>query len=87
MPWPRGRSGRGTIRDASPEARGLRLTDDRRRRLATKAKGVGRKLLAEVATIVTPETRLRWRQRLIAQKYDGSAKRGPGRSGTAVEIE
>ena len=65
----------------------LRLTDDQRRRLASKAKGVGRKLLAEVATIVTPETLLRWHQRLIAQKYDGSAKRGPGRPRTAVEIE
>jgi hypothetical protein len=48
--------------------RRLRLTDDQRRRLASKAKGVGRKLLAEVATIVTPETLLRWHQRLIAQK-------------------
>ena len=36
--------------------RRLRLNDDQRRRLAAKAKGVGRKLLAEVATIVTPET-------------------------------
>jgi hypothetical protein len=34
----------------------LRLNDDQRRRLAAKAKGLGRKLLAEVATIVTPET-------------------------------
>src|SRR5918994_6557488 len=60
--------------------RRLRLTDDQRRRLAAKAKGLGRKLLAEVATIVTPETLLRWHRQLIAQKYDGSAKRGPGRS-------
>src|SRR5687768_16669105 len=34
------------------------------------------KLLAEVATIVTPETLLRWHRRLIAAKYDGSGKRG-----------
>jgi hypothetical protein len=67
--------------------RRLRLTDDQRRRLAVKAKGLGRKLLAEVATIVTPETLLRWHQRLIAQKYDGSGKRGPGRPRTAAEIE
>jgi hypothetical protein len=40
--------------------RRLRLTDSQRRRLAAKAKGLGRKLLAEVATIVTPETLLRW---------------------------
>jgi putative transposase len=67
--------------------RRLRLTDDQRRRLAVKAKGIGRKLLAEVATIVTPETLLRWHQRLIAQKYDGSGKRSPGRPRTAAEIE
>ena len=67
--------------------RRLRLTDDQRRRLAAKAKGLGRKLLAEVATIVTPETLLRWHQQLIAQKYDGSGKRGPGRPRTAAEIE
>jgi hypothetical protein len=39
--------------------RRLRLTDDQHRRLAAKAKGLGRKLLAKVATIVTPETLLR----------------------------
>ena len=36
--------------------RRVRLNDDQRRRLATKAKFLGRRLLAEVATIVTPET-------------------------------
>jgi hypothetical protein len=51
--------------------RRLRFTDDQRRRLAAKAKGLGRKILAEVATIVTPETLLAWHRRLIAQKYDG----------------
>jgi putative transposase len=67
--------------------RRLRLTDDQRRRLASKAKGLGRKLLSEIATIVTPETLLRWHRRLVAQKYDGSGKRGPGRPRTAAEIE
>ena len=67
--------------------RRLRLNDDQRRRLAAKAKGLGRKLLAEVATIVTPETLLAWHRKLIAQKYDGSGKRGPGRPRTADEIE
>jgi len=46
----------------------LRFNDDQRRRLAAKAKGLGRKLLREVATIVTPETLLAWHRRLIAQK-------------------
>jgi transposase InsO family protein len=36
-----------------------------------------------VATIVTPETLLAWQRKLIAQKYDGSAKRRPGRPRTA----
>jgi transposase InsO family protein len=55
--------------------------------LAARAKGLGRKLLAEVATIVTPETLLAWHRKLIAQKYDGSGKRGPGRPSTARELE
>lgn len=38
--------------------RRLRFSDDQRRRLAAKAKGLGRKLLAELATVVTPETLL-----------------------------
>ena len=67
--------------------RRMRFNDDQRRRLAAKAKGLGRKLLAEVATIVTPETLLAWHRKLIAQKYDGSGKRGPGRPRTAGEIE
>src|SRR5216684_7459994 len=67
--------------------RRVRLNDDQRRRLAAKAKGLGRKLLAEFATIVTPETLLAWHRKLIAQKYDGSGKRGPGRPRTAREVE
>jgi transposase InsO family protein len=74
------------LREQLGESR-LRLTDDQRRRLAAKAKGLGRKLLAEVATIVTPATRLRWHQRLIAQTYDGSEKRSPGRPRTVAEVE
>jgi putative transposase len=48
---------------------------------------LGRKLLAEVASIVTPETLLAWHRKLIAQNYDGSAQRGPGRPRIAQEIE
>jgi transposase InsO family protein len=65
----------------------LRFNDEQRRRLAAKAKGLGRKLLREVATIVTPETLLAWHRRLIAQKYDGSDKRGRGRPKKSAEIE
>jgi putative transposase len=67
--------------------RRLRINDNQRRRLAAKAKGLGRKILTEVATIVTPETLLAWHRKLIAQKYDGNGKRGPGRPRTAAETE
>jgi putative transposase len=67
--------------------RRLRFSDDQRRRLAAKAKGLGRKWLAEVATVVTPETLLAWHRQFIAHKYDGSPKSGPGRPRIAGEIE
>jgi len=47
--------------------------------LAAKAKEIGRKALEKFRCIVTPDTLLRWYRLLIARKYDGSAKRGPGR--------
>src|SRR5215471_6171256 len=64
----------------------MRFTDEQRRRLAAKAKELGRKLLAQVATIVTPETLMTWNRKLIAQKYDGSPFRKPGRRRTTEEI-
>src|ERR1700720_2464832 len=63
--------------------RRVRLNDNQRRRLAARAKGLGPRVLAEIATIVTPETLWAWHRRLIAQKYDGSSKRRPGRPRTA----
>jgi putative transposase len=68
-------------------SRGMRFNDDQRRRLAVKAKRLGRKLLARVATIVAPETLLAWHRKLIAKKYDGSASRIPGRPRTVAEVE
>ena len=65
----------------------MRFNDDQRRRLASKATGLGRKLLKEVATLVTPETLLAWHRNLIAHKYNGTAQGGPGRPKTADEIE
>src|SRR6478609_7811046 len=59
--------------------RRIRFTDDQRRRLAAKAKGLGRKLLREVATIVTPETLLAWHRKLIAHKYGGTQARASGK--------
>jgi hypothetical protein len=67
--------------------RRVRFNDDQRRRLAAKAKGLERKHLADVATLVTPETLLAWHRKLIAQKYDGSERRRPGRPRTRPELE
>lgn len=67
--------------------RRLRFNDDQRRRLAVKAKGLARRLLDEMSPIVRWETLLAWHRKLIAQKYDGSGQRGPGRPRTAGEIE
>jgi hypothetical protein len=67
--------------------RRARLDDNQRRRVAVKAKALGRRALAEIATIVTPETLLAWHWKLIAQKYDGTAHRAPGRPRTSGEIE
>jgi putative transposase len=64
----------------------LRFTDDQGRRLAVKAKILGRRVLRDIATIVTPDTLLAWHRRLIAQQYDGSARRGPGRPPVPTEI-
>jgi putative transposase len=67
--------------------RRLRLNDDQRRRLAVKAKKLGRRVLHELATLVTPETLLAWHRKLIARKYDGSKQRGPGRPRTPNEMQ
>ena len=64
----------------------VRLTDAERRRLATLGKALGRKGLAAVATIASPETILRWYRELVAKKYDGSQQRGQGRPKTLAEV-
>ena len=63
------------------EGKRLRLTDAQRRRLAVKGKAIGRKALGEVASVVTPDTILRWHRELVARKYDGSKRRGPDAHG------
>jgi putative transposase len=70
------------------DGRRLHLTDTERRRLAALAHPLGRKRVKEIAAIATPNTLLRWYQRLIAQKFDGSTPRRPrGRPHVAEEVE
>ena len=64
----------------------LRFTDAQRRRLAEKGKRLGRERLRALASIATPETILRWYRQLVAEKYDGSSRRGPGRPKVNEEI-
>jgi transposase InsO family protein len=67
------------------QGRRLRLNDDERRRLAVIGQRLGRRILADVATIVTPDTILRWHRELIARKWTHVTSR-PGRPGVQVEI-
>jgi putative transposase len=64
----------------------LLFTDAQRRKLARAAKKLSRKALSKLDTLVTPQTLLRWYRRLVAKKYDGSSRRGPGRPRTVVDI-
>jgi putative transposase len=69
--------------------RRLRLNDDQRRLLAAKGKMLGRKLLATVATLCTPDTILRWHRLLIARKWDYSDRKTKpvGRPAIAKEVQ
>ena len=58
----------------------IRLTDAERTTLAKIGKKLGTQALAEVASIVTPDTILAWYRKLVAKKFDGSRQRkAPGR--------
>ncbi len=66
----------------------LRLTDDQRRRLAVKGHALGRAVLSQMATIVMPDTILRWHHKLIAMKWTFPGKRvgRPGLMKTICEL-
>jgi len=66
--------------------RPLAFSDVQRRRLADRAKALGASALRMVASLITPETLLRWYRTLIARKYDGSKHREPGRPCKPPEI-
>jgi putative transposase len=63
----------------------IRCTDDQRRRLAVRGEGLSAKERAEVCQLVKPATILAWFRKLVGQKYDGTAKKGPGRPRTSAK--
>jgi putative transposase len=66
----------------------IRLRDGERKALAEIGQMLGKKALAEVASLVTPDTILGWHRTLVAQKFDGSQKRqAPGRPTINAELE
>src|SRR5256712_4946523 len=66
----------------------VRLTDGERKTLAEIGPKLGKQALQEVATIVKPDTILRWHRKLVAQKCDGSQQRKtPGRPTIDPELE
>jgi putative transposase len=66
----------------------VRLRDAERKTLAEIGQKLGKQALAEVATIVTPDTILAWRRKFVAQKFNGSQqRRAPGRPPIDPELE
>ena len=66
----------------------LKLSDAERGALGEIGHRLGRKVLADVATIARPDTILGWYRKLVARKFDGSkARRGPGRPRIKREVE
>jgi transposase len=66
----------------------IQLNDTERKTLAEIGKKLSKQALAEVATIVKPDTILAWHRKLVAQKFDGSKYRhSPGRPRVDPELE
>ena len=63
------------------------LSNSQRMRVAAKAKRLSRKMLEQCTELFTPDTVMRWYQKLVAEKYDGSQYRtSPGRPKINAEI-
>ena len=63
------------------------LNEDQRRRLAVKGKVLGRKTLSAIASIVTPDTILRWHRQLVAAKHDYSDRNHKGIDNQLIEFK
>jgi putative transposase len=64
-----------------------RFTDAQRLRLARNAKVIGRRRLGQIATIVTPDTLLRWFRVLVARKWTFARTNSLGRPPVNPELE
>jgi putative transposase len=65
----------------------LKLSDAERGALGEIGHRLGRKVLADIATVARPDTILGWYRKLVARKFDGSGHRGPGRPRIKREVE
>ncbi len=66
----------------------LRQTDEERKTLAELGHRLGKRVLAEIATVVRPGTILCWHRKLVARKFDGYKKwKYPGRPRMDEELE
>jgi len=66
----------------------LKLSDAERKAIGEIGHRLGRKALADVATIARPDTILGWYRKLVARKFDGSkARQSPGRPRIKREVE
>jgi putative transposase len=66
--------------------RKIQFTDAERCRLAVRAKALGRKLLSQLDTLVTPDTLMRWHRQLVAQKWNYVHRRSVSRPRIKDEI-
>ena len=73
------------LRSRLPEGR-LRFTDAERKRPAVRGAELGRALLADVATLVSPDTILRWPRKLVAAKWPFKAKTKSARACLIAKI-
>ena len=66
----------------------LLLNDSQKRRLAVKAKPLGRHVLEKITKIFQPDTLLQWYRDFVAKKYDSSSsgRRKSGRPRVSSEI-
>ena len=64
----------------------LRFTDVQRRRLARRAHQIGRRGLAEIATLVSPDTLLRWFREIVSGRRQQPPRRMSEAAGRGASV-